>query len=122
MVPEFGNVAFYSLPVGQTSDLVNPFGYHIIHVNSRTEETDPPLAQVKERISGTILAQRTHGMLATAQATRCRRRSPAGRGLEEAARARAHGAEERTVRARRGRSAPRARRALIARAFDLQGG
>lgn len=58
MVPDFDNAAF-SLGTGETSDLVKtPFGYHIIRVTSRREETVPPLTLVKERIRQTLLAER----------------------------------------------------------------
>ncbi len=50
MVPEFDD-ALYDLEAGQTSGLVRTnFGYHIIRLDSRREETTLPLAEVEERV------------------------------------------------------------------------
>jgi peptidyl-prolyl cis-trans isomerase D len=69
MVPEFDREAF-SLGVGEVSDLVRTnFGFHVIRVDSRQQESYAPLSQVKdvvrERLVATRAAQR---MEATAQA------------------------------------------------------
>src|SRR6185436_17751522 len=85
MVPDFENAAF-SLGAGETSDLVkSPFGYHIIRVTERKEETFTPLAQVKERIRQTLLADRAR----TLAEEKMRAMSEAlrrGKSLDEAAR------------------------------------
>jgi len=57
MVPEFDRAVFDLAP-GEVSDLVRTsFGYHIIRLDSRREETILPLADVKERIR-TIVTER----------------------------------------------------------------
>src|SRR5439155_28263 len=86
MVPEFENAAF-SLGAGETSDLVQSrFGYHIIRVTEHKDETFSPLAQVKERIRQSMLAERTRKVVEEKMG----RMSDAlrrGKALEEAARA-----------------------------------
>jgi len=63
MVPDFENAAF-SLKAGETSDLVkSPFGYHIIRVTERKDETVAPLEQVKPRIRQTILTDRARTLV-----------------------------------------------------------
>jgi peptidyl-prolyl cis-trans isomerase D len=121
MVPEFDNVAF-SLPVGQTSDLVKTnFGYHVIRVNSRTEEQDLPLSQVKDRIRGTLLAQRTQNLAAT-QAQQVAAALARGRRLEEAAREPGLSVQKSAPLARGAVEPPLDSPAVVARAFELKAG
>jgi len=85
MVPAFENAAF-SLKTGETSELVRTdFGYHVIKIDSRKEESTPALSQVKDRIRQALLSQRARALVEekmAAVAAALRR----GRGLEEAAR------------------------------------
>lgn len=121
MVAEFDNAAF-SLEPGATSDLVKtPFGYHIIRVQSRRDESVPPLALVKDRIRQNLLGQRVHGMLEEqvgALATALRR----GRSLEEAARPLGLSVQKSAPLARGGGAAPLFSPSLAARAFELKQG
>ncbi|HET9316982.1 MAG TPA: peptidylprolyl isomerase, partial [Vicinamibacteria bacterium] len=121
MVPEFDNAAF-SLPVNQVSDLVKTsFGYHIIRVTSRTEEQDPPLAQVKDRIRGTLLAQRTQQQ-AAAQVQQVAGALAKGRKLEEAAKEVGLAVQKSAPLARGANEPPLDSPGLVARAFELKPG
>ncbi len=57
MVPAFDD-AVYDLDPGETSELVRTnFGYHIIRLESRREETTLPLAQVEDRVRTLVTDQ-----------------------------------------------------------------
>ena len=54
MVPEFESVAF-SLKPGAMSDVVkSPFGYHVIKVDTKLDETTVPLEQARKRIEAQL--------------------------------------------------------------------
>jgi peptidyl-prolyl cis-trans isomerase D len=58
MVPEFDD-ALYELEPGQISDLVRTnFGYHIIRLDSRREETTLPLDEVEDRVRLLVTEQK----------------------------------------------------------------
>jgi peptidyl-prolyl cis-trans isomerase D len=121
MVPEFENAAF-SLGPGETSDLVkSQFGYHIIRLTERKEETVLPLAQVKERIRQTVMAERVRALVDDKMrglADALRR----GKSLEEAARAEGLPMQK-SAPVERGRPVPPlVSSALVARAFTLHKG
>jgi peptidyl-prolyl cis-trans isomerase D len=98
------------------------YGYHIIKVASRKEESYPPLAQVKDRIRETLLAQRSQAlgeerMVALAAALR------RGKGLEEAGREQGL-AVQKSVPFARGETGPPplVSPALAARVFEMKAG
>ena len=118
MVPEFENAAF-SLGPGETSDLVqSPFGYHIIRVTEHKDETFSPLAQVKERIRQSMLAERTRKVVEEKMG----RMSDAlrrGKALEEAARAESLSVQKSSPLERGKPVPPLASPALVAKAFEM---
>jgi peptidyl-prolyl cis-trans isomerase D len=121
MVPEFENAAF-SLGAGETSDLVkSTFGYHIIRVSERKEETVAPLAQVKERIRQSLLADRAR----TLAEDKMREMSEAlrrGKTLEEAARDGGLSVQKSAPLERGKPVPPLASPTLLAKAFELRKG
>jgi peptidyl-prolyl cis-trans isomerase D len=121
MVPEFDNTAF-GLDPGATSELVKtPFGYHIIRVQSRREETIPPLASLKERIRQTLLSQGVRRLLEEklgAVAATLQR----GRDLEDAAREQGLSVQKSAPLIRGEGTAPLLSPRLAARAFELKRG
>ena len=121
MMPEFDNVAF-TLAVGGTSDPVKTsMGYHIIRVSSRTEELDPPFSAVKERIRGTLLAQRTQSQ-AVAQVQQVAGALARGRKLDEAAKEAGLTVQKSAPLARGTSEPPLDSPGLVARAFELKSG
>jgi peptidyl-prolyl cis-trans isomerase D len=119
--PEFDNVAF-SLPIGETSDLVKTsMGYHVIRVSSRKEEQDQPLAAVKDQIRATLLAQRTQ-QKAVAQSQQVATALANGRTLEEAAKEAGLTVQKSAPLARGVAEPPLESPMLVARAFELKQG
>jgi peptidyl-prolyl cis-trans isomerase D len=121
MVPQFENAAF-SLKAGELSDLVKtPYGYHVIRVRTRREETTPAFAQVKDRIQQTLTNQRVRGLLeeelqAISDALRH------GKSIEDVARERGFTVDKSAPLARGSSTPPLASPALVARAFELKRG
>jgi len=121
MVPEFDNVAF-SLEAGQTSDLVkSTYGYHIIRMNSKKEETVSPLTQVKDRIRETVTGQRVRDLARekVRQLTETLRR---GRSLEEVAKEHGLTVQKSAPLARGVETPPLNSALLVVRAFELKNG
>ena len=57
MVPEFGNVAFYTDP-GEISDIVETkYGYHIIKVEDRKEAREGSFEEMKDYIQQQLRQQ-----------------------------------------------------------------
>jgi len=118
MVPEFENIAF-SLDPEEISDVVrSAFGYHIIRLNSRSDEVLAPLEAVQEQIRQRLLAERLRAMveekvnaMAAALAT--------GGTLEKVASKQGLTVEKSEPLARGDSVEPLASPLLVARAFEL---
>jgi peptidyl-prolyl cis-trans isomerase D len=121
MVPAFDAAAF-QLEVGHTSDLVKtPFGYHIIRVTSRKEETVLPLTQVKERVRQIVTGQRVEA-LASQKAEAIAGALARGKSLENAAREQALSVQKSPPFARGETPDPLASPSLSARVFEMKPG
>ena len=119
MVPEFENVAF-SLDPGEISDVVrSPFGYHIIRLDSRREETLAPLDEVQEQIRQTLLAERLR-TLVEQKANAVTAALATGGNLEEVASEQGLAVEKSEPLARGDSVEPLASPLLVARAFELE--
>jgi peptidyl-prolyl cis-trans isomerase D len=122
MLPAFENAAF-SLKPGEVSELVKTdFGYHVIKIASRREESIPALSQVKDRIRQTLLSQRARTLVEekmAAVSASLRR----GRGIEEAGREQGLVAKKSEPFAR-GDTAPPplSSPVLVSRVFELKAG
>jgi peptidyl-prolyl cis-trans isomerase D len=121
MVPEFENAAF-ALDVGQTSDLVkSQYGYHVIRVTSRREETVPPFAQVKDRIHQTLVGQKVRTLFEEqSQAMTDALRH--GKALEDVAKERGFALLKSAPLARGDTTPPLGSAPLVSRAFELKRG
>lgn len=119
--PEFDNAAF-SLAMGQTSDPVKTaMGYHVIRVNSRNEERDQPLSQVKEMIRANLVSKRVQS-LGTTQVQQVATALARGRKLDEVARETGLTVQKSGPLARGSSEPPLDSPALVARAFELKAG
>jgi peptidyl-prolyl cis-trans isomerase D len=121
MVPAFDD-ALYELEPGETSELVRTrFGYHIIKLESRREETTLPLSEVEDRVR-TLVTEEKMTQLGDEKSAAIATALARGKTLEEAAAA--AGFEVRTSAPfARGETPPvLASPVLVARVFEMEPG
>jgi peptidyl-prolyl cis-trans isomerase D len=121
MVPQFDDAVFDLAP-GQVSDLVKTnFGYHIIRLASKKEETTAPLAQVKDRVRAEV-EDRKMSQLGEQKAQAIADALARGKSLEEAAKAQGIAVKTSPPFARTDTPAGLASPTLVARAFEMKKG
>jgi peptidyl-prolyl cis-trans isomerase D len=121
MVPEFDKAVF-SLGPGETSDLVKTqYGYHVIRVTARRDETVAPFTQAKDRIHQTLMNQRVRALLEE-QTQAITEGIKRGKSLEDLAKERGFTVEKSPPLARGQDTPPLSSPALVARAFELKRG
>jgi len=121
MVPAFDEAVF-GMQAGQTSDLVRtPFGFHIIRLASRREESTLPLAQVKERVRGLVTDRKIRD-LGEQKAEALAEALGKGRSLDEGAKAQGLVVRKSAPIARGEAAPPLASPSLVVRVFQMKAG
>jgi len=121
MVPAFDD-AVYGLDPGETSELVRTnFGYHIIRLDSRREETTLPLDQVEDRVR-TLVTEEKMVELGDEKSSALATALTRGKTLEEAAAATGLGVQTSAPFARGETPPVLASPTLVARVFEMDEG
>jgi len=97
------------------------YGYHVIRVTARREETTPAFAQVRDRINNTLMGQRVRTLLEE-QMQGISEALRHGKSIEDVAKERGFTAERSAPLARGAETPPLTSPALVARAFELKRG
>jgi peptidyl-prolyl cis-trans isomerase D len=119
MVPAFDEAVF-GMQAGQTSDLVrSPFGFHIIRLASRREESTLPLGQVKERVRGEVTDRKIRD-LGEQKSEALAEALGKGRSLDEAAKAQGLVVRKSAPIARGEAAPPLASPSLVSHVFQMK--